>query len=278
MFKIYLIPSVLLGSIWITGVTQAQGMSPPLVIEQSSKVLGSGVETDLKPKALLELYQEARKSSMAVSIARSQGRTILLDQDYIVYPSDSNTPTRIKRKVVLNQSAHYGEIEDTECAVRILQEGSFDTSGRWLGASLTHQIEIPKCAVDRKSIETALINISEVKKDCATVRSEKVSTLYSSDAALRSMEAELVKQSSTAAAAITESAAKEISKYPVLSASLIELIANVYKTHQCPTSNIEGWSEFKNVSKNLYSQEEHKKNDFLKELLSERKSPLLVWI
>ncbi len=321
MIKNYLLPSILLCSIIFTSISNAQVLSNPLLIEQSSTVLGSGIATDLKPKAHLELYQEARKSSLAVSMARSQGRTIILDQDYTVYPSDSNTPTRVKRKVVLNQSVHYGESADTECAVKILQEGSFDTSGRWLGTNLTHHLEIPHCPIDRKIIEAkqelkpagladvrspiqleqinihlapkkkpavstqmpfhpAPIIIPEVKKDCAKERKEKVAAIYSSDVALKSLESELQslqnqnpnKQVTAEDSAILANAAKEIEKYPELSASLNQIIVDVYKTRKCPTNNVKGWNEFKNVSMSLYQGKEHEKIDMIN-ILSKEKNP-----
>ena len=311
-------------TIFAVSIVHAQGVITPLLIEQSSTVLGNGIATDLKPKALLGLYQEARKSSMAVSMARLQGRTIILDQDYIVYPSDSNTPTRVKRKVVLNQSIHYGDANDTECAVKILQEGSFDTSGRWLGTSLTHHIEIPKCAAERKPIElipsikpAGIVNekspiqlekvnihlapmkvpevainkpvhpgpiiIPEVKKDCATERKEKVSALYSSDAALKSLESELqnlkIKNSTIGRNAddstIIQNAAKAIEKYPKLSADLNTIIAKVFKTQKCPTSNTESWNKLKKVSMSLYKQGEHTKIDLIQTLQSQKK--LMFW-
>ena len=64
----------------------------------------------------------------------------------------------------------------------------------------------------------------------------------------------------------------EIEKYPVLSASLNSIIAEVYKTHQCPTSNTEGWNEFKKVSMSLYQEKKHEKID-MPQIFQTQKKP-----
>ena len=305
--------SLLLASM-ISTHTYAQVTKSPLLIEESRRVLGDGSATDLKPKALEELYHQARISDWGVKQGFKSGKTILLEQEYVVFPFDSNTPTKIKRKVALNQSVHYGEARDTECAVKILQEGTFDPNGNLVGPSITHHVEVPKCEGEKKQTPVAKVKvpmalpeqekvipvnapaadpvvvktqtlaptptptptpvpppviIPEVKKDCSEERAAKVSALYSSDSALKSLETELANlknQNSTAESysndsAIIQNAAMEIEKSPTLSASLNSIIAEVYKTHQCPTNNTEGWNEFKNVSMSLYLGKEHENID-----------------
>ncbi len=312
----------------------AQAKSTPLIIEESSRVLGDGTATDLKPKALEELYRQARISDWGVKQGFKSGKTIILEQVYVVYPFDSLTPTKIKRKVALNQSIYYGDIKDTECAVKILQEGTFDPNGNLVGASFTQHIEVPKCEGEKKIISTARIKVPlalpeqenltpifspvkasvtetpekiipvitpasetvatqtptptplprlitpEEKKDCSEERTAKVKSLYSSDSALQSLEAELQSlkyQNSTSGditndSEIIQNVAKEIEKFPVLHENLNKIIAEVYKTHKCPINNVEGWDEFKNVSMRLYQKKEHKKIDMLKILASSNQS------
>ena len=315
--------------------TYAQVTKSPLLIEESRRVLGDGSATDLKPKALEELYRQARVSDWGVKQGFKSGKTILLEQEYVVFPFDSNTPTKIKRKVALNQSVHYGEARDTECAVKILQEGTFDPNGNLVGPSITHHVEVPKCESEKKQTPVAKVKVPmalpeqekptpifspvkasttetpekvipvispvadpvvvktqtptpvpppvilpEVKKDCSEERAAKVSALYSSDTALKSLETELANLKNQNSAAennasdtkIIQNAAMEIEKYPVLSASLNSIIAEVYKTHQCPTSNTEGWNEFKKVSMSLYQEKKHEKID-MPQIFQTQKKP-----
>ncbi len=112
--------SLFLANLLTTGA-YAQVTSTPIILEESKQVLGKGASVDVSAAALLELYREARTSNFGVQLARHRKKTIILNQEYIVFSSTSNVPTQVKRKVILNQSVHYGEAKDTECAVKILQ-------------------------------------------------------------------------------------------------------------------------------------------------------------
>ncbi len=295
----------------------AQLVNPPVVISANFKVLGDGDAVDLNPKALAELYHQATIANFGVKLAKSKGRTVLLTQNYIVFHDESNVPTQVKREVILNASVNYGKEGDHDCAVKIIQEGSFTTNGNLL-SSLTHHIEIPHCEDNPPRInyilkpEAVLVNkpingrpllatiiplgaepmvpyiIPEItvqtptptptlittptpsstppliNKPCAEMRAENIAKQLSEDSVLKELEAKLAQLKNNNKNANgdlrdeqVKAAALALSRYPQLSKSLNELIAEVYKTHRCPTKKAKRWVDFKNVAEELFDRNEH---------------------
>ncbi len=171
---------LILSTTIVANFSHAQEANTPLLIEESSKVLGAGSAVDLTPIALQTLYHEAIKSNFGVILAKHKGKTIILNQIYVVFSNDLGVPTQVKRKVILNQSEYFGEDKDTECAVKIIQEGSFEINGKWL-SGLTHHIELPNCPNEipqNKQLPLSKYSKSKVNTDIPLQSIPVVSTIY----------------------------------------------------------------------------------------------------
>ena len=115
------------------------------IIEESSHVLGSGLELSLTEKGEEYLHKQARLSIDWVRQVLHNNRSVYLTQELFIFKFDSNkSPTQLIRKSVLHQGVHFGKDGDEDCAVKIIQVASVHQNGSEIG-SLTHHIEIPHC-------------------------------------------------------------------------------------------------------------------------------------
>ena len=66
---------ILLLTINLSSFAWAQLVISPVILSEKFKVLGDGEAFDLNPKALNDLYHEAKICNFGVKLAKSKGRT-----------------------------------------------------------------------------------------------------------------------------------------------------------------------------------------------------------
>ncbi len=136
---------------------QDVGIKNPHVLSEviTPPAYHSGIAIDLKEPVKLELRQESIHD-YRVKLAAHQGYTVILNQDYLVF-GESQYPTHVLRSSVIREGLNYGT--ESDCAVTILQTGSFASDGNFL-ASLDDAIEIPHCPILHQKPRKPLVAIT----------------------------------------------------------------------------------------------------------------------
>ncbi len=122
--------------------SQVVGIKNPIILNETitPPAYNSGAAVDLNEATKLELRRESIRD-FRVKLAAHKGYSVILNQDYLVF-GDSQYPTHVLRSSVIRAGVNYGT--ELDCAVSILQTGSFSSDGRYLSA-LDDHIEIPHC-------------------------------------------------------------------------------------------------------------------------------------